>query len=505
MRSSHEGIRKNACQEFLSGRGSRNLLELIRQFDTLDEKTVEMLSENGDRLIGAVRMAILSDDEHLQRNGFRAILTLNILEAIPAMLSILYERQSVLPADSPLPETILAMTDRLLKMIEERKRRQYINSVVLTETARILSALLKTFRRNDSTVALQVYIAIYPHILGREPVLDDLLENRTHPAFPGIHRLLLQSNDRRIPDFIWYCLGEVDPPGVVMQIVAKRHDIHFLEALFEKLDKDVSKETQDNLGKVGPVEWFSEIRVILDQLDESYQPGFVSFIRFIRMDENQRISLYSHILHYGKPAGRRQVLEYLDKTPGDRTDAIILQAAEDGDPGVQSSALTQIRARDIPRATFHILQHIDSPHEMVRDTVQKLLPEFRINRFIDSFDQFNESQRRSSAKLIRKVDPQFVHGLTEILNDGTPLKKAKALLCVEYAESVYLFEDPLCSILLSDENPSLRAKAAELLASGKREVSRNSLVQSFHRDPNPEVRGAAKSSLEKRPASWESK
>jgi hypothetical protein len=63
-------------------------------------------------------------------------------------------------------------------------------------------------------------------------------------------------------------------------------------------------------------------------------------------------------------------------------------------------------------------------------------------------------------------------------------------------------EDAVCEVLSKGENPALRCKAAQLLANGNRELSRSLLVQSLHRDPNPEVREAAKKTLEKRPPTW---
>lgn len=85
---------------------------------------------------------------------------------------------------------------------------------------------------------------------------------------------------------------------------------------------------------------------------------------------------------------------------------------------------------------------------------------------------------------------------------GTPVEKAKALLCIDYGNLATKMEDSLCGILRDEEIPTLRVKAAELLADGRREFSRSTLVQSLHRDAAVEVRAAAKASLEKRPTYW---
>jgi len=58
-------------------------------------------------------------------------------------------------------------------------------------------------------------------------------------------------------------------------------------------------------------------------------------------------------------------------------------------------------------------------------------------------------------------------------------------------------------LLMNAEKPAVRVKVATLLAAGRREFSRGTLVQAFHRDTHPDVRAAAKQSLENRPTQWE--
>jgi hypothetical protein len=113
-----------------------------------------------------------------------------------------------------------------------------------------------------------------------------------------------------------------------------------------------------------------------------------------------------------------------------------------------------------------------------------------------------DEQRQTTLKLIRKVDANFNVEISEILMTGTDIEKAKALLCIDANAIAPQIEDALCSLLLTNENPHIRVKIAEQLASGRKEESRITLVQVLHRDTNPKVRAAAKSSLERRPVSW---
>jgi hypothetical protein len=105
--------------------------------------------------------------------------------------------------------------------------------------------------------------------------------------------------------------------------------------------------------------------------------------------------------------------------------------------------------------------------------------------------------------IVRQLDKQTSAELSKLLSTGEPMARAKALLCIDYCRDIVpLVEEALCDILARDELSKLRCKAAEQLVAGRREESRTTLVQALHRDGDPEVRAAAKISLENRPAYW---
>lgn len=502
LRSSHDGLQAQACQEVFDSRGARSLLELIRHFDTLEPRMIAQMEAHREKLVGALRLAVLSDNESLRRNGYRAILSLMVVEMIPELLPILYSRQTPPSADAPIGETVIALTDHLAARLGASKRRQFYFSVVLNDIVRVVAAQIKFFRREDSPVLLQVFLTLYPYIRDRDAFLKDLFENRTHPAFLALNSLLLQSREAYVVDFLVRVLDENDPPRVALQAVAKRDDSIFLKKLCLKLLENPDKELVANLGKIEQVEWTGQVRLALDQLPADAQGGLVEFFRLCNIEPEQRLTAFLRIFKYGKTPARIRVVSALANLSGEHVQEMLLQAAEDNDPTVRATALTQIKAHDLPGANFLILRHVDSHSDIVRETVRNLLPEFRLKRFVDSFEQFSEPQRRSTVSLIRKLDPHFLEQIREMLLTGTPEQKAKALLCVEYSETTTQVEDILGSILLSESHASLRRKSAELLGRGRRDVSRNSLVQAFHRDADPDVRQAARISLENRPAPW---
>jgi HEAT repeat protein len=209
------------------------------------------------------------------------------------------------------------------------------------------------------------------------------------------------------------------------------------------------------------------------------------------------------IFEHGLGTGRAAALSALALLPGANIDRLIWDAAADAEPAVQIEALNLLNSRDIPGAAARIMQFVGSPYEEVRNTIHKIMPHFQFSRFMQSFDQLDNANRRQLFNVVRNLDKRTPDELTKMLHAEEPMLKAKALLCIDYCRDIVpLVEDALCDILMRNELSTLRSKAAEQLAAGRQDASRTALVQALHRDTSPEVRTAARKSLGERPTYW---
>jgi hypothetical protein len=279
-------------------------------------------------------------------------------------------------------------------------------------------------------------------------------------------------------------------------------DIPFIAFFLKNLEKPISLSMKANLAKLERIKWLDSFQNLLASLEEDAQSGLVLLIQNIGLSEAEiQIKLLT-IFRSGKSKARLDALTALMQFSGEQIDRLVWDASGDTDPEVQVEALSSLGERNISNSNSRILQFADSPDEHVRETVQKLMPNFKFSRFFEMFDRLSEEQRRTMFNLVKILDSQTVDSLTKILTIGEPMEQAKALVCIDYGGMVPVLEDSLCNILSKGEIPVIRVKAAELLAAGQRELSRSTLVQALHRDPVPEVRAAAKASLEKRPTYW---
>ncbi len=502
LSSSNETVRRLAGRELVSSRGVRGLTELIQHTDHPDENTLVVFDEYREKTFAALRGAVVSKDPQLCRNAFRIILARQYFEMLPSLLRIFLDGTTEPGTDSPLLEVIDSLFNKYLLALENGRQRRFLYGTVLSDLLRVLSKALTDYRRNDPPLVLYLFLRLYPFFPEEFREMEKIPRNPSLAVYTAIYKLLLNDDAGTAFEFVFHCLNNQDPPPLAMTILSKRYDIPFLEKVFAALEESVSPTFTENLKRTPHLEWVDKIRVILAQLENAPQKGLVAIVRFAGLPIEEKQSLLIDILRHGKPLGRLAALEALSASSGERIDQLVWQASEDVDPEVQSAALKLLKKRELPKASIRILQFADSPHALVRETVQSLLPDFRFSRFLDTFDQMSDEQRQMMFKLIKKMDPNLVEEIRHQLQSGEPVQRAKSLLCVEYGEMVTDFEEELCSVMMKADNPTLRMKAAQLLAAGRREHSRGMLVQAFHRDPVQEVRTAAKESLEKRPAPW---
>jgi hypothetical protein len=501
--SSSKEVRKSAGNQLINLTGLKSVWKLINKFDPADEIMVNLFNAHREKVFSALRTAIIGKDPYLARNAFRVVYTQRYFEILPSMLATFLDQDKTEEEYSSLSEGILKLTEKYAQALEERKNRRRLYETILSEMVVILLRGLKDFHRNDPDLFILVFLQLYPFLTDKHSALTKLLYIPSSAFYRVVHRFLLSGREPYIFHFFVHCFSHSNPPPVVLTVFSKRFDIPFITYFLKSLEKPISASLKTNLTAVQPIEWLNSFRSLLDRLDEQAQTGLVLLVQNSGLSENEIQTKLLDLLHYGKNKSRLEALTALMQFSGEEIDQLIWDVSGDADPNVQAKALILLSKRDIQNANFRILQFANSPHEIVRETIQKLLPDFRLPRFFEMFDQLTEEQRRSMFNVVKVLDSQMINELSRILIVGEPRDKAKALLCIDYGSMVLALEDSLCGVLAKGEVAAIRVKAAELLAVGQRDLSRSTLVQALHRDPDPTVRATAKNSLEKRLPQWE--
>ncbi|MDR1963408.1 MAG: hypothetical protein LBQ50_06490 [Planctomycetaceae bacterium] len=501
--SSSNAVRKAAGNQLIALNGAKGVLKLISKFDPADETLVDLFNSNRERVFPALRTAISGNDPQLARNAFRIVYTQRFFEILPSMLNAFLNQDKTEAENASLSEGILKLVAKYVQALEERKNRRRLQKTVLSEIVGVLANGLRDFHRNDPDLFLIVFLQLAVFLTEKHSVLTKLLYNPSSALHAVIRRLLFTGKEPYLFRFVVHCLDNPNPPPIALTVFSKRFDIPFISYFLKNLEEPVSVSLKTNLAGLQQIEWLVAFHDLLEQLDEQAQSGLVILVQNLGFPDNEVQAKLLDLFHDGNGKSRVAALAALARFPGEQMDQLVWDACGDTDPNVQAAALSLLGRRNITNANFRILQFANSSHQIVQETIQKLLPDFRLPRFFEMFDQLTEEQRRSMFHVVKVLDPQIVSELSQILVIGEPREKAKALICIGYGGMVLPLEDSLCGVLAKGEMPAIRNKAAELLAAGQRELSRSTLVQAFHRDPDPTVRATAKNSLEKRPAYWE--
>ena len=507
FQSTNTTIRKFAGNILVSRRNNRGLEAIIRNFDPNNPDLVELVNNYRDKLMYGLHGAIVDKDLALARQAFRLAYTQKFYEVLPTLAAYCLgpggQDKSSLSFHADFLRFLTKYTEALEK--NDPTEHRLLRNMVLPEFSRILAQKIREYRFTRHELTLTVYLRLYPFFSDAGPASDLNIQLRLHnsPVYVASYRRLLKESEPYLFSFITRCLDRLNPPPIVLQIIAERYDIPFLEALFGSIKQPLTVEHKANLAKLPPLTWLNLIGSFSDKLTPDAQCGLVLLVQNLNIKEEKLQAYLLKIFEHGSGAGRLAALSALSSFSGVEIDQAIWAVSDQDDPAVQAEALTQLSKRAIPGAAARIMQFAGSPHKEVRDTIQALLPNFRFNRFMQTFDQLDDDQRRRMFDVVKKLDTQTPEILANILTTGEPILRAKALLCIDYnLDIVPLVENALCDVLAHDEMPKLRRKAAEQLVAGRRDESRMTLVQAFHRDADPDVRAAAKNSLEKRPIYW---
>ena len=507
FQSTSESVRKLAGGILATRRSGKGLEAIIRNFDPADPDAVALVNSNRDKLISGLHGAIVDKDVDLARQAFRLAYSQNFFEVLPTLAAYCLGPGGQEKSGLSLRGDFLHFLNKYGEALanDDPSEHHLLYTVILPEFARVLVQKVKEYRFTKQELTLTVYLHLFPYFTNAGSGHDLYMQLRlsNSPVYVAAYRRLLQESEPYLFRLITQCLDRLNPPPVVPLIISERADIPFLDALFKSIKPPLTLELKTNLSKLPPLTWMSQIDSFLDQFDADAQYGLVVLLQNANLPEAELQAHLLKIFEHGTGVGRTAALSALAPFSDAHIDRFIWEAAGDTDPAVQVEALTQLSSRTIPGASSRIMQFVESPHETVRETIQKLLPHFRFNRFMQTFDQLDDENRRRMFNVVKNLDKRTPDELTKMLQAEEPLLHAKALLCIDYSrEIVPLVEDALCGILANSEVPTLRSKAAEQLVAGQQDTSRTMLVQALHRDANQDVRAAARKSLEERPVHW---
>jgi HEAT repeat protein len=148
---------------------------------------------------------------------------------------------------------------------------------------------------------------------------------------------------------------------------------------------------------------------------------------------------------------------------GAEANDLVIEKLGDPDPQVEAALLAQLRDRGIPGALTKLIAGLDSPSAPIREAARGCLVEFTFRRYVGTFDSLEEEVRRTSGRLVKKVDPQALPGLLEELRSAVRARRLRGLLMAATMDMAAEAEGEILE-RMEEEDHLIRAAAVRALA-----------------------------------------
>jgi HEAT repeat protein len=490
--STHKAVQEGSLRALLARRSLPGQRELVRRWPGLSERWKSIIAEHPGRISTALRDALLGADEALCASACDAVLYLREYDQMPALINAAEDEAN--PHREQNARTLVELAELLYDELaaprdySRRRDPQLVRQYVLTS----LENSVRTFDRHKRPEILESFLIL----VGRDnATLKQILQNPHDKGFLPLVEMLKLSGRTGVVRLLLNFLDDKHAPSAAIGALAQRGDAPLLDHLLKKIGYEPSAAARANLKRIDMLAWLRDDMSAIDGLNDAQQHAAVRLVLATSMKRLKAFEVVRHVLRHGKPAGRRAAAEALAEFKGFEANSLLQTALDDPEPSVQAAALAQLRDRGIPGALTRLIAAVDSPHEAVRAAAQHGLQEFNFHRYLAAFDMLDDDIRRSSGRLVKKVDPQALDQLRDELGAKARMRRLRALELLPYIEAVQDVE-ALVIELLSDSDHFVRAEAAKALAESSSSDARLALRQALL-DPSVMVRETAEQSLQR--------
>lgn len=491
LESPHAPLQAGALRTLLTRRSAAGDRWILTHWGELDEQRRAMVVENAGSMTSAIREAIVGSDLERCRHACDLAVRLGDHDLIPALVNAV---ESANAEQARLcGETVLALTADLGRLTRDREADRP-NPLDLEPVRRnVLASLerfVKRFQRHKPVEPLEALLLL---VDVQDETLRTILQDSHDPAFVSLVHLLAHSPRAGVLRFLLDSLCDPQATSAALHAIGHRDDLAFMRQLLERMGDRPSEAVRANLRRIETFVWLRDGIRWLNDLNEWEQDRLVAMLLETGIKKADLFRALESVMRDGKTLGRRAAAKALSDFHGMEASVLTMQALDDDDPQVQAAAVSQLRQRGLSNTLTLLLNRLESPHHVVRQAARASLAEYSFKRYLASFDILNEAARRSTGKLVKRIDPQTVPLLLEQFRAESRTKRLRALSMAVVLELWKEFEAEAIEIL-ADPDHVVRAEACRLLGYCD-SVAAKTALQRILNDASVVVREAAAASL----------
>jgi len=490
LESSAPTVYDGTLQSLIARRNKAGHLAVLQRWHKLTALQREFLQEGRGRMSGAIRDAVLTDDDQLFANACELVEQFNEFDLVPTLVTLAENQKS--KHAQLATELVLRLVDRLSEILhgprdyQDRRDPESLRRLVLKS----LESSVERFRTHNRPELIEAFVILGGPSSG---VLRAILDDPHHPCYLIVISTLANSQSTGVIQFLLKSLQSEFASLNILNVISKRSDPQFVSQLLDYSSQEMSAKAVKNLGRIRSFSWLKHGQDGYTGFDEQDQARCIKLVSMSGVKPDDFMDLLEDILKHGPPAGRLAACDALASLPGDRGNHLVLDAVNDADPQVQAVATGQLRDRHVPGAMAILLKQIDSDHEAVRQATRESLSEFSFANFLTGFEGLQDSARRSTGALVQKVDLKTVASLTIEIEAQSRKRRMRAIEMADVMRLVPQVVEPIL-LLLEDTDHLVRAAAADALQFCHTGEVREALQQATA-DRSAAVQNAAKASL----------
>ena len=488
--SAHETIQDQALVALLDRHSIAGQNEVVRRLHELNPRWEAIVDERHGRMAAALRDAVLATDPQLCENGCRAAIWFHEYDLLPALVTAAEDESN--PNRELVATTLLQLAELLYDELAAPRDYRHRRDPQLVRQ-HVIGGLEESVRRWSKHRRGEVIEAFLLLVHRDNITLKQILADPLDPSFRPIIESLTNSQRNGIIRLVLSFLDDPAVPSAAITLLARRSDPRFVECLTRKIGPEPSAVVAQNLKKIDNIAWLQSEPTLLEKFDDAAQYGAVQLAVRSAMTRRAVFKMIEFLMAKGRDGGRRAASQALAQFNGAEANALALRSLNDPDPQVQANLLAQLRQRGIPGALSRLVEMLESPHDVVRKAVRESLAEFSFKRFLAAFDMLDDDVRRSTGRMVKKIDEEAIPALNEELTAKSRTRRLRGISAAHAMGAIGDLE-PVVIDRLADEDHVVRAEAARALAACNTPAVREAL-DAARGDRSLVVREAAEESL----------
>lgn len=463
--SEDEESRQLAAATIVKRPGQHRLLEIIRRVDSLDETACAEFSLSPERFNVALNQCFDDTEDDSRSSAVEFIRRTTNFSQLHTLFDQLQDtedeyRKSVTTA-------IHDLTDQLslrIRTDDESVLPTFDLESLQTHQRLIIEDLAARTRHDLSEEHILFPVLRSLLILGRadeEAVLAVL--SRRGSVYPDASvRVLSEETNPAIFDLLCESLVRHAPPATVIKTFNTRKDFDFLLHFLNWLPESPDGYLKRNLARLDNVTWLDHSNPIVQQLPSSVHNRLVALANLVRIDDECRLELKTWIVRQSDAAGRNAASDVLDSLPTETVQAILHEALEDEDPGVEAWATRRLRTQKLPDTFEALVTRLDKQLPLVRDAARGELDSFDLHKFLELFPGLSPAHCVQCGQALLKINPETPD---ELLKEMTHPFCRRRIRAIRAADAMGLTREVYSGIIdaLSDSEPGVRCIAIETL------------------------------------------